>query len=71
MNRTIRIVVIEDSETQAFRLSAQLREQGWEVSIACTAEAALAALGDLSPICLSSTTTFQECAEMNSAGEFE
>jgi PAS domain S-box-containing protein len=49
MNRAVRIVVIEDSETQAFRLSELLREQGWEVSIAGTAEAALAALGDPLP----------------------
>ena len=49
MNRPCRIVVVEDSETQAFKLRLVLEEQGWEVSIAGTAEAALAALGDPLP----------------------
>ena len=44
-----RIVVVEDSETQAFKLRLLLEEQGWEVSIAGAAEAALAALGDPLP----------------------
>ena len=49
MNRAFRIVVVEDSETQAFKLRLLLEEQGWEVSIAGAAEAALAALGDPLP----------------------
>jgi two-component system, NtrC family, sensor kinase len=50
MNRgLVRIVVIEDSETQAFTLSCLLEEQGWQVSRARTAEEALAALGDPLP----------------------
>jgi two-component system, NtrC family, sensor kinase len=44
-----RLLVVEDSNTQAFKLSVQLEEQGWQVSIAGTAEAALAALGDSLP----------------------
>jgi two-component system NtrC family sensor kinase len=48
-SRVCRIVVVEDSETQAFRLRLLLEEQGWEVSIAGAAEAALAALGDPLP----------------------
>jgi two-component system NtrC family sensor kinase len=49
MNRAFRIVVVEDSETQAFKLQLLLEEQGWEVSIAGSAETALAALGDPLP----------------------
>src|ERR1019366_7360636 len=49
MHRVLRIVVIEDSETQAFRLQLLLEEQGWQVSIAGAAEVALAALGDPLP----------------------
>ncbi len=49
MERAFRIVVVEDSETQAFKLRLLLEEQGWEVSIAGAAEAALAALGDPLP----------------------
>ena len=44
-----RIVVVEDSETQAFKLRLLLEEQGWQVSVAGAAEAALAALGDPLP----------------------
>src|SRR5579864_9032201 len=44
-----RIVLVEDSETQAFKLQSLLEEQGWEVAIAITAEAALAALGEPLP----------------------
>src|SRR5580765_853389 len=44
-----RIVVVEDSETQAFKLQLLLEEQGWETAIAITAEAALAALGEPLP----------------------
>src|SRR5580692_6516823 len=49
MNRAFRIMVIEDSETQAFRLRCLLEEQEWEVSVAGAAEAALAAIGDPLP----------------------
>jgi two-component system NtrC family sensor kinase len=49
MERAFHIVVVEDSETQAFRLRMLLEEQGWEVSVAGAAEAALAALGDPLP----------------------
>jgi two-component system NtrC family sensor kinase len=49
MNRVVRIVVVEDSETQAFKLSLLLEEQGWQVSIAGAGEAALAALSDPLP----------------------
>ena len=49
MNRASRIMVVEDSETQAFKLRLLLEEQGWQVSIAGAAEAALAELGDPLP----------------------
>src|SRR5271154_4033567 len=49
MNRPIRIVVVEDSETQAFKLRLLLEEQGWQVTVAGAAEAALAGLGDPLP----------------------
>jgi two-component system NtrC family sensor kinase len=49
MNRAFRIVVVEDSETQAFKMRMLLEEQGWQVSIAGAAEEALAALGDPLP----------------------
>ena len=49
MERAFRIVVVEDSETQAFKLRFLLEEQGWNVSVAGAAEAALAALGDPLP----------------------
>jgi two-component system, NtrC family, sensor kinase len=49
MNRTCRIMVVEDSETQAFKLHPLLKEQGWQVIIAGAAEEALAALGDPLP----------------------
>jgi two-component system NtrC family sensor kinase len=49
VNRAFRIVVVEDSETQAFKLRLLLEEQGWDVSIAASAEAALAALADPLP----------------------
>src|SRR5450755_468204 len=48
-NRVYRIVVVEDSETQAYRLQLLLEEQGWQVSVAGAAEAALAALSDPLP----------------------
>ena len=44
-----RIVLVEDSETQAFKLQSLLEDQGWEVAIAITAEGALAALGEPLP----------------------
>lgn len=40
----LRIVVVEDSETQALKLRHLLEEQGWEVGVFGGAEAALAAL---------------------------
>lgn len=49
MSRPCRIMVIEDSETQAFKLSLLLEEQGWIVSIAGAAEDALSVLGDPLP----------------------
>jgi two-component system NtrC family sensor kinase len=49
ITRACRIVVVEDSETQALRLRLLLEEQGWEVSIAGAAEEALAVLGDPLP----------------------
>jgi DNA-binding response OmpR family regulator len=49
MERVFKLVVVEDSETQAFRLRMLLEEQGWEVSIAGAAEAALAMLEDALP----------------------
>jgi two-component system NtrC family sensor kinase len=49
MDRAFRIVVVEDSETQAFKMRMLLEEQGWQVSVAGAAEAALAALGDPLP----------------------
>ena len=49
MNRVFRIMVIEDSETQAFKLRCLLEAQGWQVSTAGAAEAALAAIGDPLP----------------------
>jgi two-component system NtrC family sensor kinase len=45
MNRAFRIVVVEDSETQAFKIGLLLEEQGWTVSVAGSAEVALAGLG--------------------------
>ncbi len=47
--RVYRIVVVEDSETQAYKLQLLLEEQGWQVSVAGAAEVALAALGDPLP----------------------
>ncbi len=47
--RAFRIVVVEDSETQAFKLRLLLEEQGWEVSVAGAAEEALAMLGEPLP----------------------
>lgn len=49
MNGVHRIVVVEDSETQAFKLRLMLEEQGWLVEVAGTAEGALAGLSDALP----------------------
>jgi DNA-binding response OmpR family regulator len=49
MNRVFQIMVVEDSETQAFKLQRLLEEQGWEVSLVSTAEAALIAIADPLP----------------------
>jgi two-component system NtrC family sensor kinase len=49
MNRAFQIMVIEDSETQAFKMRLLLEEQGWQVTSAGAAEAALAALSDPLP----------------------
>jgi two-component system, NtrC family, sensor kinase len=49
MNGPFRIVVVEDSETQAYKLRLLLEEQGWQVFVAVAAEEALAALGDPLP----------------------
>jgi len=49
MDRVFRIMVVEDSETQAFKLRCLLEAQGWQVSTAGAAEAALAAIGDPLP----------------------
>jgi two-component system NtrC family sensor kinase len=49
MNRAFRIMVIEDSGTQAFKLQLLLEEQGWEVSVFGAAEQALASLHDPLP----------------------
>src|SRR5580698_7903825 len=46
MNRAFRVMLIEDSETQAFKLRCLLEEQDWHVSGAVSAEAALAVLAD-------------------------
>jgi two-component system NtrC family sensor kinase len=43
-NRVCRIVVVADPETQACKMQSLLEEQGWEVSMVSSAEAALAAL---------------------------
>lgn len=44
MERTFRVMLVEDSATQAFKLRLLLEEEGCEVCIVDTAEAALAAL---------------------------
>lgn len=49
MTRVYRILVVEDSRTQAFMMRVLLEEQGWHVTIAGAAETALAALGDPLP----------------------
>src|SRR5580698_4762346 len=49
MNHVSRILVVEDSKTQASKMGMLLEEQGWQVSIAGTAEEALVSLGDPLP----------------------
>src|SRR3954469_9364574 len=49
MNRVFRIVLVEDCETQAFKIRRLLEGQGWHLSVAGSAEEALAALGDPLP----------------------
>jgi len=49
MNRTFRILVVGDSETQPLTLRLLLEEQGWQVAFARSAEAALVDLGDALP----------------------
>jgi two-component system, NtrC family, sensor kinase len=49
MSSVHRIVVVEDSETQAFKLRLMLEEQGWLVEVVGTAEGALAGLSDALP----------------------
>jgi len=49
MSHASRIVVVEDSKTQAFKMRLLLEEQGWQVSTVGAAEAALAALSDPLP----------------------
>ena len=44
-----RIVVVEDSETQASKMQSLLEQQGWEVAIAGSAEEVLASLADPFP----------------------
>ena len=48
-SRVCRIVVVEHSETQASRMQSLLEAEGWEVSIAGSAEEALASLADPFP----------------------
>ena len=71
MERAFRIAVVEDSETQAYKLRLLLEEQGWEVSIAGAAEGALAALGDPLPDLILVDYICRACGAMNSAGAFE
>lgn len=49
MEPTVYILIVEDSETQALKLRFLLEEEGWEVTHAATAEAALDALGKRLP----------------------
>lgn len=49
MDRAFRILLVEDSETQALKLSSVLEEGGWEVRHTPTAEAALEALNESVP----------------------
>src|SRR3984893_10654070 len=49
MERPFRVMVVEDSETQAFQMRLLLEEEGCEVSTVPTAEAALAELSQSAP----------------------
>ena len=49
MERTLRVMVVEDSETQAFKMRLLLEEEGCEVSTVPTAEAALSELNQTLP----------------------
>src|ERR1700716_354038 len=44
MERAFRVMVVEDSETQAFKMRLLLEEEGCEVSTMATAESALSEL---------------------------
>jgi len=48
-NHVCRIMVVEDSETQAFKLRLLLEGQGWKITIAVSAEEALSTLSDPLP----------------------
>jgi two-component system NtrC family sensor kinase len=49
MTTPCRMMVVEDSGTQAFKMRVLLEEQGWEVAIAGAAEEALATIADPLP----------------------
>ena len=49
MDRSIRAMVVEDSETQAFKMRLLLEEEGCEVSTVATAEGAMAELSVFRP----------------------
>lgn len=49
MDQSQRILIVEDSETQALKLRCLLEEQGWQVNTAVTAEAALELLNQSLP----------------------
>lgn len=49
MKSSVRILIVEDSETQALKLRFRLEEEGWEVLCAATAETALEELNHCLP----------------------
>src|ERR1700681_2474538 len=49
MERACRVMVVEDSETQAFKMRLLLEDEGCEVSTAATAESALSELSKSPP----------------------
>jgi two-component system, NtrC family, sensor kinase len=49
MTRTSRIMIVEDSATQAFQLRTLFEKEGWQVSCASTAESALLNLRESRP----------------------
>ena len=49
MNRIFRVMVVEDSETQAFKMRLLLEAEGCEVSTVATAESALSELSQSPP----------------------